>query len=183
MKTAEVLTLSGILLSAFGVIGTLLLNGARTERDHRRALYARAMAAVRAYYEMPFAVRRRMHEPATQSTERVRLSDRFAEVQAELSTCQTLIQANGDPRVAEAFDDLIGATREIAGGETRAAWTADPITEDRQMNMPEVRARLEPLDAQMAEFAEDIGEASGYLWQWQRPYDRQVYGADRRRSH
>lgn len=182
LKTSEIITLVGVALSGIGVIVTLLYNGARAERDHRRALYARATAAIGAYYEMPFAVRRRMHESEHRSTERVRLSNRFADVQAELITCQTLIRANGDPQVAKAFDELLVTARRVAGGQTRCAWGSDPITTDEQMNMPELRERLKSLDGHVVAFGQVVEEASAYLWQWQRPYDRQVFAADRRRG-
>jgi hypothetical protein len=92
-----------------GVI-TLYVNGERAERWRRRDLHARALAAAIAYTEMPFAIRRRQHEPEHRSAERVRLTTRFSEIQAEISVCQALIDSEGDPRISAAYRELVDAT-------------------------------------------------------------------------
>ena len=38
--------------------------------------------------------------------------------------------------VAAAYRQLVAKTREVAGGYMRAAWGREPITEDREMNVP-----------------------------------------------
>jgi LysR substrate binding domain len=127
-----------------GVI-TLLLSGERAERQRRRELYARGLAATIAYGEMPFAIRRRQHEPDRRSAERVRLTVQFSEIQAELAICQTLIDAEHDAEVAATYCDLVEATRRIAGSASRTAWNDDPIERDPDVNMPDLAEELQPL--------------------------------------
>jgi hypothetical protein len=146
-----------------GVI-TLLVNGERAERQRRRELFARGLAATIAYAEMPFAIRRRQHEPEHRSSERVRLTARFSEVQAELAICQTLIDAEHDAEVAGAYRDLIEATRRIGGSAARAAWNGDPIQHDREMNMPDLAKELEPLAADRQRFSEAVQRATRSPW-------------------
>jgi hypothetical protein len=146
-----------------GVI-TLLINGERAERRRRRELHARGLAAAIAYAEMPFAIRRRQHEPEHRSAERVRLTTRFSEIQAELSVCQALIDAEGDPQVATAYRELVDATRRIAGDAARQAWNDHPIQQDPDVNMPEVAQQLQPLDEHRKRFAAAIRHAARSPW-------------------
>lgn len=88
----------GTIIAFAGVLLGLWVNGDRAERQRRRDLHARALAAILAYAEMPFMIRRRRHEPEHASAERVRLSDHFSAVKAELTTCQALLAADGDAR-------------------------------------------------------------------------------------
>src|ERR1700675_3176614 len=90
-------------LALLGVLLGLWVNGDRSERHRKRDLHARALAAIIAYGEMPFMIRRRRWEEAEQSAERVCLSDHFSTVKAEVSTCQVLLAADGDERLAGAY--------------------------------------------------------------------------------
>jgi hypothetical protein len=51
-------------------------------------LHARALEAVARYYEMPFLIRRRRHDEP--SAERVRLTERFADVPAGCASSGSL---------------------------------------------------------------------------------------------
>ena len=146
-----------------GVI-TLYVNGERAERWRRRELHARGMAAAIAYAEMPFAIRRRQPEPKHRSAERVRLTDRFSEIQAEIAVCQALIESEGDPHIAAAYRDLVDATRRIAGAVARGAWNDEPIERDADVNMPAVAEQLQPLALHRERFAEAIGHAARSPW-------------------
>jgi hypothetical protein len=146
-----------------GVI-TLLTAGERAERQRRRELYARAMGAAIAYAEMPFAIRRRQHEPDRRSSERVRLTGHFSEVQTELSICQTLIDAEHDAQVATTYRELVEATRRIAGASARAAWSKDPIDRDRDVNMPDLAEELQPLTVHRQRFADAVRHATRPPW-------------------
>lgn len=141
-----------------GVI-TIFVNGERAERRRRRELHARALAAAIAYAEMPFAIRRRQHEPDYRSAERVRLTTRFAEIQAEISVCEALIDAEGDQHVSTSYRELVQATREIAGAAARAAWSDEPIASDPGVNMPEVAQELQSLAAHREQFTDAIRHA------------------------
>ena len=131
---------------ALGIVGvgfTLLINGGRDERQRRREVHARALEAVALYYEMPFLIRRRRDdEPAA---ERARLSERFADVQAELASCEALIRADNDAAVRAKYATLVGALRAHAGKQASLAWDTAPITQDSQMAMGDVYLALQPV--------------------------------------
>lgn len=124
-------------------IYTLWVNGRRTDRTRRRELYAGGWAAVQAYKEFAFAVRRRRHdEPAP---ERVRISDSLREVQKDLAYHEAMIGNERSGRVATDYRNLVVKTREVAGGVIRDSWNEPPITEDKQMHAPHIAQQLEPL--------------------------------------
>lgn len=126
-----------------GVAITLLVNGAREERRRRREIHARALEAVARYYEMPFLIRRRRHDEP--SIERVRLTERFADVQAELASCEALMRADPDRSVRTAYASLVTAIRTHAGQQASAAWDADPITTNAEMGMGDLIEALGPI--------------------------------------
>jgi len=127
-----------------GVI-TLIVNGERAERQRRRELFARGLAAAIAYAEMPFAIRRRQHEPEHRSAERVRLGTRFSEIQTEITVCLVLIEAEGDPQISAAYAELVEATRDHAGVAAHQAWNEEPIQSDPDASMPALAEQLQPL--------------------------------------
>ena len=133
----------GPVLALAGVAVTLLINGAREERRRRRDNHARALEAVAQYYEMPFMIRRRRHDEA--SAERARLSERFADVQAELASCEALIRADRDPAVRRSYATLVKDLRAHAGKQASLGWDAAPITSDKQMGMGDVIEALKPI--------------------------------------
>ncbi len=135
----------GPVIALIGVGATIWINGRRAERQHRRENHARAIAAVVAYYEMPFRIRRRRGEPENESSERSRLSDEFSAIQSELACCEGLIRADPDARVRTSFDDLVATLRSCAGSQARTAWEAKTISTDREMNMPELHEALTPI--------------------------------------
>src|SRR4051794_24695336 len=67
--------LVGPTLGLLGVAATLWFNARRADRTGRREIHARAVEAVVAYLQMPYAIRRRRHEPEHASEERTRLTD------------------------------------------------------------------------------------------------------------
>jgi hypothetical protein len=107
----------GAAIALAGVLLGLAVNGDRAERQRRRDLHGRALAAVLAYGEMPFMIRRRRDEENERSSERVRLSDHFSGVKAEMSTCEILLAADGDERVSAAYRDLVLTARATVGAE------------------------------------------------------------------
>jgi hypothetical protein len=123
-------------------------------------LHARALAAVMAYAEMPYAIRRRRWEPAEQSAERIRLSDHFSAVKVEMRTCEVLIAADGDRKIAAAYRNLISAARGSAGWAAREAWNQPAIREDAEMNMQRVYDKLKPFHAQLERFEHDLARAT-----------------------
>jgi len=136
---------------ALGLVGvglTLLINGRREERRRRREVHARGLEAVALYYAMPFLIRRRRDDEP--SAERARLAERFADVQAELASCEALIRADPDSSVRAAFANLVEALREHAGTQASIAWNTRPITSDEQMSMGDVFTALEPIQKKLA---------------------------------
>lgn len=148
-----------VLVPLFGVLWTLWVNGDRAERQRRRELHARALEAVLAYREMPFMIRRRRHEKEERSAERVRLSSHLSEVQTELSTCEHLMAADRPDWLTKEYEKLVSTVRLTAGKEAHEAWKVDPISADSDVNMPELFARLKPLNDAVDEFRRQISWA------------------------
>jgi hypothetical protein len=153
----------GPIIGLAGVAVTLYINGAREERQRRRENHSRAIRAVVAYAEMPFRIRRRRHEEEHASAERTRLSDDFSAAQVELAACEALIRADRDIEVRDAYERLVSTTRSTAGTLGRDAWSADPITCDSEMNMPDVAAALAPV-RQEQEACEAVMAGSTRPW-------------------
>jgi hypothetical protein len=108
--------------------------GVRLDRQRRRELYADALEATLAYREFAYAVpRRRFDAP---SEERVRISEAVREVQRELARAQSLMKIERAAAVQKAYASLVAETRRVAGGYIREAWDREPITEDKEMNVP-----------------------------------------------
>ena len=142
----------GAVVAFVGVVIGLWINGDRAERQRRRDLHARALAAVLAYGEMPFMVRRRRREEAEASAERVRLSDALSSIKAEMTTCQVLLGADGDRRVADGYDQLVSIARATAGQDANHAWNDRSVQSDSEMNMAEHSRNLEPFRDELARF-------------------------------
>jgi hypothetical protein len=151
-------------LGLVGVLITLVINGQRLERGRRRELHARGLQAALAYLEMPYAIRRRRNEPEQRSAERVRLTERFTEIQIELAACQSLITADGVADVAEAFDRLVEKLRRVAGAEAAKAWNEDPIERDDQMGMAPLHAALADVRAETDRFVAIASAAAQPRW-------------------
>lgn len=134
----------GPMLALAGVAVTLLVNGVRDERRRHREIHARALESVARYYEMPFLIRRRRHDEP--SAERARLAERFADVQAELASCEALMRADPDPAVRSAYATLVRSLRTHAGTQASSAWNAPPITSDAEMGMGDVIEALKPIE-------------------------------------
>lgn len=147
----------------FALAGALLglwVNGDRSERQRKRDLHGRALATIVAYGEMPFMIRRRRFEQAEQSAERVRLSDHFSRVKAEISTCQVLLAADGDEMLAGAYGDLVEEAQRTVGEEAKSAWTEPAITTDAEMNMGDIFERLTPFGRQLGAFKDDLARST-----------------------
>jgi hypothetical protein len=169
--TIEISTqVAGAVIAFGGVVLGLLVNGDRGERRRRRELHARALAALLAYAEMPFAIRRRRCEGEHASAERVRLSEHFSDVKAEIATCQVLLAADGDERLSAAYNDLVETARATAGAESHEAWKEAAVATDSEMNMPALHGRLQPFRDRLREFELTLASATlprrKRLWRW-----------------
>jgi hypothetical protein len=150
----------GAVLALIGVFIGLWVNGDRAERDRRRRLHARALKAIVDYGEMPFMIRRRQYEEEERSAERVRLSDHFSGVEAEISTCQVLLGADGDEKLAASYDQLFETARSTVGREAHLAWTEPAIISDEEMNMGPLSENLGPFRLQLDRFKDDLAHAT-----------------------
>jgi hypothetical protein len=166
LLTAAVVTIkisgpvAGAIIALAGALVGLWISGDRAERQRRRDLHARSLAAILAYAEMPFMIRRRRHEPEQASAERVRLAAQFSTVKAELTTCQVLLAADSGQRLAAAYDTLVEVARRTAGQEAHDAWKATPITTDTEMNMGALFDRMGDLRNQLDIFQGDLTHAT-----------------------
>jgi hypothetical protein len=148
------------LIGLFGVLLGLWINGDRAERARKRELHARALSAAIAYGEMPFRIRRRRCEDEHRSSERVRLSDAFSEIQAELSTCSVLLSADGNQVISDAFERLVGVARATAGAEAYQAWKEPAITADTETSMADVFQRLKDFRDELEVFESALAHAT-----------------------
>lgn len=144
---------------AFGGVMIKLWWDARSARRERlRELYAGGWAAVQAYKEMAFAIRRRNIEE--RPGERVRLSEAMREMLQDVSYYEALIGRERSGRVAAEYRGLVAKTREIAGGIIRRSWNEEPITSDAQMHSFEIAEELGALkrfeDAYMDAVADEF---------------------------
>jgi hypothetical protein len=150
----------GAIVGLFGVLVGLWINGDRAERQRRRDLHARALATVLDYGEMPFMIRRRRSEPEQRSAERIRLSDHFSEVKAEIATCQVLLSADGLERISGAYDKLVATARAVVGKEAHDAWKEEPIGSDAEMNMGPLFDRLGRYRTEVDKFETELAWAT-----------------------
>jgi hypothetical protein len=107
VSIGDIVSQYGPLAGLIGVGVTLLVNGGRAERGRRRETHARTIEAVVAYLQMPYAIRRRRHENEHRSAERVRLTDAFSAIQAELASCEALMRSDKDPLVRDGYATLV----------------------------------------------------------------------------
>jgi hypothetical protein len=145
-------TIGAAAIALFGVAITLAINGARAERQRRRDLHARALAAMIVYGEMPYRIRRR----APGAENRARLSHELSHSKAELDTCQVLLAADGDERLSNSFDDLYHLARTTVGKAAHDAWNAPPIEADSEMNQGQLYRQLAEFNGAKDQFADEL---------------------------
>jgi hypothetical protein len=121
---------------------SLWVNGIRQERARRQRLYADALAALVAYREFAYVIRRRRapvpgHEEIA-GEERVRISEALREVQRDVEYHRAWIKTEPATAVATTYDALAKETRRVAGGYMHDAWQADPLDNDAGMNIPDI---------------------------------------------
>ncbi len=105
-------------------------------------------------------IRRRRSESEHRSAERVRLSDHFSRVKAEISTCEVLLAADGDRKVSAAYAELVGTARRVVGLEAHEAWEAEPSATDNEMNMGPMFQRLHEFRTQLDDFEDALARAT-----------------------
>lgn len=123
-------------VSGFVSVTVAILNSwatsVREERARNREHFARALAAVVAYKEFPYAVRRR--DASAPARERERLSTELQKVQREIAYCSAWLSVESTA-VARAYGDLVARLRRVAGTAISEAWDQPGINADAQMNL------------------------------------------------
>ncbi len=114
----------------------------REARAARQDVFSAAYAAYAAYREMPYVVRRRGASDA--EAERCRTSEIMRDVQERISYHLAWTRLHA-PDVGAAYGELITQLRRVAGRAVAAEWMRPAITEDGQMNVPDID--LTELDA------------------------------------
>ena len=158
----------GPLIGLIGVALTLVVNARRAERDRRRRAHGLAIEAVVAYLQMPYAIRRRRHEPEHASAERVRLTEAFTTVQTHLACAEALMRSDADSRVRQRYADLVTALRRDAGGQASKAWESPPISNDHEMGMGDLHAALAEVRAQQQRFELSAARSTQPWWERRR---------------
>jgi len=95
-------------------------------------MFADAYAATVAYAEFPYAVRRR--RASVPEDERIRIATELQSVQERIAHHSAWLYTESK-EVGQAYEELVNATRRIAGGAIRQAWELEPITTDAGMNI------------------------------------------------
>lgn len=137
MVTVVVAAVSG----AIALI-SLWVNGIRHERARRQRLYADALAALVAYREFAYVIRRRRapvpgHDEIA-GEERVRISEALREVQRDVEYHRAWTKTEPATTVATTYDALVKETRRVAGGYMHDAWEAEPLDNDAGMNIGDI---------------------------------------------
>jgi hypothetical protein len=114
-------------------VATFFVAGRRARLDRQRQLFGDAFAAVMAYREYPFIIRRRNPDEVTK--ERQRISADLSDLQAKLNGFKGMLRVE-DPYVGERYVELVDATRRVAGALIKEAWNTDPVGEDHLVHNP-----------------------------------------------
>lgn len=129
------------LMATVVAIFTLIVNGRRARTDRQRVLFAEVFGDIAAYKEFVYIVRRRRHDEP--EAERVRISTELSALQCRLNKHRVILKVEA-ARVSASFDELLDATRRVAGGAIRDGWNTNPITADSNIH---VRVDLSELAA------------------------------------
>jgi hypothetical protein len=129
---------AAVITAGFAIVSWVLnaiTTAIREDRGRRRDSFSKAFAAIVAYAEFPYVVRRR--DPRKEVDERIRISEALRGIQQEIAYYEAWL--SGESRaVGAAYAELVGATRRIAGRAIHEAWLAQPVANDPEMNMPDL---------------------------------------------
>ena len=120
------------LIAGTAAVFTLIVNGRRARMDRKRVLFAEVFGNIAAYKEFVYIVHRRRHDEP--EAERARISTELSQAQRRLNQHSALLTVEA-PRVSASFDELLDATRRVAGGAIRDGWNTEPITDDSNIHV------------------------------------------------
>jgi hypothetical protein len=112
-----------------------VLRGSGATTGILSVVFSEAFTACVIYAEFPYVIRRRNPESAAE--ERLRISSELREVQSDIAYYRVWLRAES-VSVADRYDDLVAATRQIAGREMHEAWNEKAVATDSEMNMPDL---------------------------------------------
>lgn len=115
-------------------VGNAMLTGRRQKNERKREVFSSAYAAVAAYKEFPYLVRRRGSNSAE---ERQRISEELRECQKNLAY-YTAWLATESLIVSHAYGRLVEELRAVAGDYIHEAWLRPPIDSDENMNVTDI---------------------------------------------
>lgn len=136
-------------VSAVVALIVLWWNSRQTRLDRQRELFGRAFAAVAAYREFAYIVRRRDDS----NEARTIINRDLSKVQAALHHHEALVRVEA-PKVAEHYSELIRQARFIAGDAIRKGWNAEPARSDAHMHIETVD--LSPLITYENQYLQEV---------------------------
>jgi len=150
----------GVLALAWQAV-SWALGGRRARLDRQRERFAEAFAAVAAYAEFPYVVRRR--RSSAPEDERLRISGELRLVQERIAFSTAWLRAES-PRVAETYAALVAQLRKVAGAQISLAWPTAAIETDEGMNIHSSLGleAIEPLKLAYLEAVTDHLSGSGW---------------------
>lgn len=115
----------------------------RENQARQRKQFSEALAAVIAYGELPYMIRRRRAD--TPEAERVRIAEEIRTIQERLAFNHAWLRSESGV-VADAYDNLVSTMKDMAGSEMHKAWKLPATESDGQMNIADIDlSALEPL--------------------------------------
>jgi hypothetical protein len=128
---AQWATIIAALIAALVVVAGYMLTQVQARRERRAKEFADALAAVEAYLEAPYRIRRRQ---AATPEAREALTSALSDLQARIALHRAWLQVES-PTVGHAYDALVSAARSEAGAQMAEAWNAAPLISDTDMNL------------------------------------------------
>ncbi len=129
----------------------------RAERRAERAtLYGHAIAAVEAYLEGPYRIRRRDDTAEARFT----ITSAISDTKAAISLHQALLAMHAPRAVTTAYNTFVVAAQREAGPQMTEAWNAKPSTKDNQVPLGKACDRTASdgaRDALIAVMRSDLG--------------------------
>jgi hypothetical protein len=113
--------------------------------EDRRNTYAQALAAVHAYQELPYRIRRR---PDSSPATRGELGKVISEVQKDLDFYISLLKLDSH-QLGDAYEALVQASREKGKEHRDEAWKQPPARRDTAMGFPEIYEYEDEAEAEL----------------------------------
>jgi hypothetical protein len=123
---------AALIAASAAVIGYLLTYRSR-RLDAKAEAYAKALATIEAYKQLPYRIRRRTQDDAKVRAE---LGGHISDVQQEIAFHRRWLTLDSEI-VGEAYDRLVANVYRDGAEHRRRAWKAAPCTKDADMGFNE----------------------------------------------